>query len=136
MVCSTRCSCGSVGPAATAVSVLPAPCSSLPINPSASCRSSRPPGPPSASRPTDVAGLGIVYGHFSNDLQDSQRRAQQLGSPVGIQRYEIALELTYRFRFYRDSFFFQPDLQYIIRPGGTGRIADAFVAGFQVGINF
>jgi len=32
--------------------------------------------------------------------------------------------------------FFQPDLQYIIRPGGTGRITDAFVAGFQSGINF
>ena len=84
-----------------------------------------------ASRPTDVGGLGIVYGQFSNDLQDSQRR-----SAVGIQRYEIALELTYRFRLYQDALFFQPDLQYIIRPGGTGRIPDAFVAGFQVGINF
>jgi porin len=89
-----------------------------------------------ASRPADVAGLGIVYGHFSNDLQESQRRARELGSPVGIQRYEIALELTYRFRFYHDSFFFQPDLQYIIRPAGTGHIPDAFVAGFQVGFNF
>ena len=87
------------------------------------------------SRPTDVGGFGIVYGHFSNDLQDSQRRARESGSSVGIQRYEIALELTYRFRFYHDALFFQPDLQYIIRPGGTGRIPDAFVAGFQVGIN-
>jgi len=89
-----------------------------------------------ASRPTDVGGFGIVYGHFSNDLQDSQRRARDSGSAVGIQRYEMALELTYRFRFHQDALFFQPDLQYIIRPGGTGRIPDAFVAGFQVGINF
>ena len=89
-----------------------------------------------ASRPTDVGGFGIVYGHFSNDLQDSQRRARESGSAVGIQRYEMALELTYRFRFHQDALFFQPDLQYIIRPGGTGRIPDAFVAGFQVGINF
>ena len=89
-----------------------------------------------ASRPTDVGGFGIVYGHFSNDLQDSQQRAQESGSAVGIQRYEMALELTYRFRFDRDALFFQPDLQYIIRPGGTGQIADAFVAGFQAGINF
>ena len=88
------------------------------------------------SRPTDVGGLGIAYGQFSHDLQDSQRRARASGSSVGIQRYEIALELTYRFRFYQDSFFFQPDLQYIIRPGGTGNIPDAFVAGFQVGFNF
>jgi len=90
----------------------------------------------SPSRPTDVGGLGIVYGRFSDDLQDSQRRARQTDPTVGVQRYEIALELTYRFRFRGDALFFQPDLQYIIRPGGTGRIADAFVAGFQAGINF
>jgi porin len=89
-----------------------------------------------ASRPTDVGGFGIVYGHFSDDLQDSQRRARESGSAVGIQRYEMALELTYRFRFYQDALFFQPDLQYIIRPGGTGQIPDALVAGFQMGINF
>ena len=88
-----------------------------------------------ASRPTDLAAFGIVYGSFGNDLQDSQRRARQSGTTIGIQRYELALELTYRFRVYRDAVFFQPDLQYIIRPGGTGRIADAFVAGVQVGIN-
>ena len=89
-----------------------------------------------ASRPTDVGGFGVVYGRFSGDLQDSQRRAQQTDPTVGVQRYEMALELTYRFRFREDSTFFQPDLQYIIRPGGTGRIADAFVVGFQAGINF
>jgi len=83
------------------------------------------------SRPTDVWGFGVVYGHFSNDLQDSQRRAA-----VGVQRYEMALELTYRLRFRDNAVFFQPDLQYIIRPGGTGQIGDAFVAGFQAGINF
>jgi porin len=83
------------------------------------------------SRPTDVGGFGVAYGRFSDDLQDSQRRAG-----VGVQRYEIALELTYRLRFLGDAVYFQPDLQYIIRPGGTGRIADAFVGGFQAGINF
>ena len=88
------------------------------------------------SRPTDVGGFGVAYGRFSDDLQDSQRRARVSDPAVGVQRYEIALELTYRFRFRGDSVFFQPDLQYIIRPGGTGRIADAFVAGFQTGVNF
>ena len=88
------------------------------------------------SRPTDVGGVGVVYGHFSKDLQDSQRRARASDPAVGVQRYETALELTYRFRFRADALFVQPDLQYIIRPGGTGRIADAFVAGFQTGVNF
>jgi porin len=88
------------------------------------------------SRATDVAGVGVVYGRFSEDLQDSQRRARQSDPTVGIQRDETAVELTYRFRFREDSLYLQPDLQYIIRPGGTGRIADAFVVGFEAGINF
>jgi porin len=88
-----------------------------------------------SSRPTDLAGLGIVYGHFSGDLQDSQRRAALLDSTVGAQQHEIALEMTYRFRFLGDAFFFQPDLQYVIRPGGTGQIPDALVAGLQTGVN-
>jgi porin len=83
------------------------------------------------SRPIDVGGLGVASGYFSNDLQDSQRRTQ-----LGVQEHETALELTYRFRFLGAALFLQPDLQYIIRPGGTDQIADAFVGGLQAGINF
>jgi porin len=88
------------------------------------------------SRPTDVGGFGVVFGYFSNDLQDSQRRVQRSAPTIGVKQYETALELTYRFRFLGDALFFQPDLQYIIRPGGTDRIPDAFVVGFQSGVNF
>jgi porin len=90
----------------------------------------------SAFRPTDVGGFGMVSGHFSNDLQDAQRRAQSFDPTVGVQRYESALEWTYRFRFLGDAFFLQPDLQYIIRPGGTGQLANALVIGFQSRFNF
>src|SRR5207247_10797285 len=83
------------------------------------------------SRPTDVGGFGVVFGYFSNDLQDSQRRAGQ-----SVQRFETVLEATYRLRFFGDAFFLQPDLQYIIRPGGTGRTSNAVVLGAQTGINF
>jgi porin len=89
-----------------------------------------------ASRPTDATGFGVVFGQFSNDLQDSQRRAQLTNPTVGVQRHETALEWTYGFRFLRGALILQPDLQYIIRPGGTGRISNAFVGGFRVGINF
>ena len=89
-----------------------------------------------AQRPTDVLGLGIVYGHFSSDLQDSQRREQQVDPTVGVQNHEIALELTYRLQFLRGALFVQPDLQTILQPGGTGQISDAFVAGLQAGVNF
>jgi porin len=83
------------------------------------------------SRPTDVGGFGVVFGYFSNDLQNSQRRAAQ-----EVQRFETVLEATYRLRFLGDAFFLQPDLQYIIRPGGTGRPSNAVVTGFQTGVNF
>jgi porin len=88
------------------------------------------------SRPVDVAGLGVVFGNFSEDLQDSQERAQVLNPKVGVQQHETAVELTYRFAFSRSAVYVQPDLQYIIRPGGTGRISDAFVLGAQIGVNF
>jgi porin len=89
-----------------------------------------------ASRPADWCGLGVMYGHFSNDLQDSQREEQAMDPTVGVQDYEIAMELFYRLYFHRHSVFVQPDLQYIVRPGGTGQIDNALVLGFQVGVNF
>jgi porin len=46
------------------------------------------------------------------------------------------MELTYRFHFRNSAFFIQPDFQYIIRPGGTGRLNNAPVFGAQLGINF
>jgi porin len=88
------------------------------------------------SRPGDGGGFGAVSGYFSNDLQDSQRLAQQTNPTVGVQRYETALESTYGLRFLGGALILQADLQYIIRPGGTGRISDAFVGGVRVGINF
>ena len=88
------------------------------------------------SRPRDIIGLGVVYGHFSNDLQDSQRQAQQLDPTVGVQSHETVLELTYRLALLKSALYVQPDLQYVFRPDGTGRIPDALVLGAQVAVNF
>ena len=88
------------------------------------------------SRPRDVAGLGVVFGRFSNDLQESQRRAQQLNPKIGVQSHETVVELTYRLALLNSALYFQPDLQYVFRPGGTGRISDALVLGAQVAVNF
>ena len=55
---------------------------------------------------------------------------------VGVQKYEAVLELTYRLYFRKSALFFQPDLQYVIRPGGTGKFDDALVLGCQIGVNF
>lgn len=89
-----------------------------------------------ASRPRDVAGFGVVYGQFSDDLRHAQEREQQLDPPVGVQDYETVLEWTYRLYFRNGSVFFQPDIQCVINPGGTGRIENALVLGCQIGINF
>ena len=89
-----------------------------------------------ASRPTDSAELGVVYGSFSSDLRQSQEREQLLNPAVGAQTYETVLEATYRFYFRKGALFFQPDLQYVVRPGGTAKIDNAFVLGCQVGVNF
>jgi carbohydrate-selective porin OprB len=62
--------------------------------------------------------------------------ALQTNPTAGVQRNETALESTYGFRFLGAALILQADLQYIIRPGGTGRIPDAFVGGFRAGINF
>jgi porin len=90
----------------------------------------------SASRPTDVAGFGVVFGQFSGDLRDAEQREQLLNPAIGVQSHEAALEWTYRFNLRQGALFFQPDVQYVIRPGGTGQTANAIVLGCQLGINF
>ena len=87
-------------------------------------------------RPRDVAGFAFIYGRFSNNLRSAQRLAQRLDPTVGVQREEMVLEWNYTFRFRNGAYFIEPDLQYIIRPGGTGNIPNAFVVGAQIGFNF
>jgi porin len=87
-------------------------------------------------RPRDIAAFGVVFGEFSSDLREGQQLAQQLDPTVGVQKHETVLEWTYIFRFRNGAFFIQPDVQYILDPGGTGQIPNALVVGSQVGFNF
>jgi porin len=82
-------------------------------------------------RPNDSTGFGVLWGGFSNDLAAAQQR-----NGVPSQNSETALELTHRLLFYDGALFIQPDIQYIIHPGGTGTIANALVLGAQIGLNF
>ena len=91
---------------------------------------------PFASRPADVAGFGLVYGDFSSDLRQEQEQETELDPAIGVQNYETDLEWTYRISLRNGAVFFQPDIQYVIRPGGTGNIEDALVLGCQIGVNF
>jgi porin len=80
-------------------------------------------------RDRDIASFGFIYGGFSDDLERYQKDAG-----VGVQRYELVLELNYNIEIARWLHFI-PDIQYVINPGGTGDISDALVLGFQLAFN-
>lgn len=82
------------------------------------------------NRDDDFTMFGFVYGKFSRNYA---RTVQSVGG--GFPEYEIALEWSYRIQLTKFAFF-QPDLQYIINPGGTGTIPNALVLGAQMGVTF
>jgi porin len=86
-------------------------------------------------RPRDALTFGIASGEFSDDLRRAQQKGRVPGPPGG-QHSETVVELTYRFDLHRGAFFIQPDIQYIIQPGGTSHVDNAVVLGAQLGVNF
>ena len=81
-------------------------------------------------RPDDRAVLFFTYGQFSDNYSDQLVAAG--GSSVSN---EMVFETGYRFAV-TDSTYIQPDLQYVINPGGTGNIDNALVLGVQFGASF
>ncbi len=73
---------------------------------------------PIASRPDDTLGIGFAVGRISPQAAASDRDLVTLtGTPMPIRDYEAAIELTYQVQLAQD-WSLQPDLQYIIHPGG------------------
>jgi porin len=87
------------------------------------------------ARPRDAMSLGFASGGFSDELRQAQQEGR-LHGPVGGQGHESIVELTYRLDFKRGAIFVQPDIQYIIQPGGAADVKNALVLGAQLGINF
>jgi porin len=81
-------------------------------------------------RDKDKTMLGVIYGKFSDDYAAQQRRAGK-GDP----REEIVIEAGHRIQLTNYAYI-QPDVQYIIQPGGTGDIDNALVLGVQIGVTF
>lgn len=72
-----------------------------------------------SARGRDEMGLAVASEHFRGGLKN-----------------ETAIELTYRYRL-TDNLFFQPDLQYILNPAGTGvNLDDSFCINLRVGLSF
>lgn len=82
------------------------------------------------TRDNDRTMLHFIYGDISNDYA----RSVQLPGR-GLADSEKVLELAHRFQVTRWSYF-QPDIQYVLDPGGTGDIPDAIVLGAQMGVTF
>lgn len=81
-------------------------------------------------RDNDQTILGMIYGDFSSSYSSSQS-ASGNGSP----KYEIVYEAGYRINFTKYAYF-QPDLQWIINPGGLSSTPNALVVGAQTGVIF
>ena len=82
------------------------------------------------TRDSDITMLGMAYGNFSEDYANTVS-ATGAGSPS----YELALEAGYRIQIMKFAYV-QPNLQWIINPGGTGNIPNALVLGAQMSVSF
>lgn len=82
------------------------------------------------TRDNDYTCFGVVYGKFSSDYA-SAVSDQGLGYPS----YELVFEWNYKIQITRFAFV-QPDIQWVINPGGTGNIPNALVLGAQMGMTF
>ena len=81
-------------------------------------------------RDKDKTVFYATYGGFSGDFADEEAAAGRARPD-----YEMVLEIGHRFQV-TPSTYVQPDIQYIIQPGGTGNIDNATVLGVQFGAKF
>jgi porin len=81
-------------------------------------------------RTQDRTIVGVLYGQFSRDYAKSI-----LASGKGNPTHEMLLEVGHRIQMTKYSFI-QPDVQWVIRPSGTGRNPNAVVFGAEMGIVF
>ena len=76
-----------------------------------------------AGRDGDRLGFGVAAAHLSRDYRKGRRRAGSSSDD-----WEVALELTYRVQA-TAWLSIQPDVQYVINPGGGTGLSNAVVVG-------
>jgi porin len=93
---------------------------------------------PLPKRPDDLLTLGVAYGKISDDAA-ADRLA---GPPTPVRDHEAVIELSYSATV-RPGWTLQPDLQYVIHPGGnvlrpgsTQPIGDALLLGVRTTLSF
>ncbi len=87
-------------------------------------------------RGRDVLGIGFTYTNVSGDVRRAAEDANRLhGTHQSLPDYEAVLETTYEANL-TPWLQVQPDLQYIIHPGGSPRDGNALVLGVRTVITF
>lgn len=96
-------------------------------------------------RVNDTLGLGVAYARFSGAARGSDRDAARFGAGSGLVRSsEAVVELTYQAEIV-PGFTVQPDVQYVIRPGGRianprdpngGAVKNAAVLGLRATVRY
>jgi porin len=82
------------------------------------------------ARDEDRTIFGVIYGQFSNDYARSVA-----STGAGYPRSELVFEWGYRVQLNKWAYI-QPDVQWVINPGGTGNIPNGLVLGAQFGVKF
>lgn len=74
---------------------------------------------PIASRPDDTIGIAVAHARISPQAAAYDREViAATGMPMPVRDFETAIELTYQCKL-TDGWFIQPNLQYIVHPGGN-----------------
>lgn len=81
-------------------------------------------------RDEDRLVFGAGYGSYSGDL-----RAQQESQGQAPEFYELVFECSYQIAINK-WMWIQPDVQYIVNPGATGNLPNAWVLGMIVNVGF
>lgn len=89
------------------------------------------------SRPSDVFGVGVVYARVSQDVRRQQQDDLLInGTPgVVVSDHEIVIESSYKMEL-TPWCHVQPDVQYIIHPGASSQLPNAWVAGLRAVFDF
>ena len=82
------------------------------------------------TRDEDQVGVGFAYAQ----LTDGARRTLELEGSRGVGA-EMVLEVTYQLNLTK-WLYVKPNAQFIINPGGTQDLGNAFVIGSRVSVNF
>jgi len=81
-------------------------------------------------RPFDELGIGVAVAVNGSHYEQAQRSAA-----IPVDHTETAFELAYGINV-AEAFLIQPDIQYVMNPGTNPSVANAFVLGIRLGVNF